>query len=196
MTILNSVNLNQTGHWHFLAGFDFPFHLLAAEPISRIQRRQIPKAQAACDKEWEELVKRSTWDPYTVCEWNLNATEFKRTGVKVHVAKMFEICFVKGAELDDKDPRKNFKGRAVLDGSWVKDKNYEVAFFNEMGLSPATMQSGKAVDVFGLQPGYTIEQADAEAAYTQCDLKGTPTWVRLPEDRCPPELVCDEGWEA
>ena len=48
------------------------------------------------------------------------------------------------------------------------------------------MQAGEAVDVCGLQPGYTIEQADAEAAYTQCDLKGTPTWVRLPEDRWPP----------
>ena len=45
------------------------------------------------------------------------------------------------------------------------------------------MQAGKTVEVFGLQPGYTIERADAEAAYTQCALKGTPTWVRLPEDR-------------
>ena len=47
------------------------------------------------------------------------------------------------------------------------------------------MQAGKAVDSHGLQPDYTIEQADAEAAYTQCELKGTPTWVRLPPDRWP-----------
>ena len=79
------------------------------------------------------------------------------------VATKFEICVVKGAELDDKDPRNIFKGRALLDGSWVKDENYDVALFNEMGLSPATIQAGKAVDVFGLQPGYAIEQADAEA---------------------------------
>ena len=111
----------------------------------------------------------------------------------MHVAKMFEICVVKGAELDDKDPRKTFKGRAVLDGSWVKDENYDVVLFNEMGSSPATMQAGKAVDVFGLQPGYTIEQADAEAAYTQCDLKGTATWVRLPEDIWPPSWFVMNG---
>ena len=103
----------------------------------------------------------------------------------MHVAKMFEIRVVKGAELDDKDPRHIFKGRAVLGGSLGKEENYDEALFNEMGSSPATMQAGKAVDVFGLQPGYTIEQADAEAAYTQCDLKGTPAWVRLPEDRWP-----------
>ena len=119
-----------------------------------------------------KLLKRSTWDPYSVCEWNFIATESKRTGIKVHVAKMFDICVVKGAELDDKDPRNIFKGRGVLDGSWVKDGNCDVALLNEMGSSPAIMQAGKAVDVFGLQPGYSIEQADAEAAYTQCDLKG------------------------
>jgi hypothetical protein len=56
---------------------------------------------------------------------------------------------VKGAELADGDPEKKFKGRAFLDGSWVKDENYEVALFNEMGSSPAIIQAGKAVDCFG-----------------------------------------------
>ena len=44
---------------------------------------------------------------------------------------------------EDSDPRKKFKGRAVLDGSWVKDENYDVALFNEIGSSPANMQAGK-----------------------------------------------------
>ena len=69
----------------------------------------------------------------------------------------------------------------------VKDQNWNVALFNEMGSSPANMQAGKAVDSHGLQRDYTVEQADAEAAYTQCELKGTETWVRLPEDRWPDE---------
>ena len=101
----------------------------------------------------------------------------------MHVAKILEICVVKGAELSESDPRRIYKGRAVLDGSWVKDENYDVALSNELGSSPANMQAGKTVDAFGLQLGYDIQQADAEAAYTQCELKGTPTWVRLPEDR-------------
>ena len=104
MPILTSVNFNQAGHRQFLAEFDFPFNLLVAEHITRTQRRQIPKAQAACDKELEKQFKRSTWDPYTVCEWNFVATESKRMRIKVHGAQMFEICVVKGAELDDKDP--------------------------------------------------------------------------------------------
>ena len=59
---------------------------------------------------------------------------------------------MKGAGLDDKDHRRNIKGLAVLDGSWEKDENYDVVLFNEMGSSPASMQAGKAVDAFVLQP--------------------------------------------
>ena len=80
--------------------------------------------------------------------------------------------------MEDSDPRTIFKGCAVLDGSPVKDENYDVALFKEMGSSPARMQAGKAVDAFGLQPAFDIEQADVAAAYTQCDLKGIETWVR------------------
>ena len=174
-------------HRDHVPDFSYPFNLLVAEPVSKTQRAKIPKAQEACDAEWLKLLKRDTWDPYSVKEWNFVATQARDSGKKVHVARLFEICVVKGAELDDSDSRKKYKGRAVLDGSWVKDENYDVALFNEMGSSPANMQAGKAVDAYGLQRGYDTEQADAEAAYTQCELQGTPTWVRLPEDRWPKE---------
>ena len=102
---------------------------------------------------------------------------------------VFEKCLVKGAELDDADLGKVSKGRAALDDSWVKDENNDVALFDEMGSSPASMQAGTAVDAFGLHPEFDIDQADAEAACTTCDLKGTATWVRLPEDRWPDEWL-------
>ena len=126
-----------------------------------------------------------TWDPSIVQERSSISYDSKRTGIKVCVAQIFEIWVVKKAELAVGDPENKFKGRAVLYGSWVKDEHYEVALFNEMGSSPASMQAGKAVDCFGSQPGYCIQQADAEAANTQCELKGIPTWVRLPDDRWP-----------
>ena len=53
MPIFTSVNSNQTEHRHFLADVDFPLNLLVAELITRTQRKQIPKTQAACDNEWE-----------------------------------------------------------------------------------------------------------------------------------------------
>ena len=53
-------------HRHFIAAFDFPFGVLVAEPVSETQRKQIPKAQAACDTEWDKLLSRIAWDPMTV----------------------------------------------------------------------------------------------------------------------------------
>ena len=43
-----------------------PFNLLVAEPASRKQRAQNPKAQAACNIEWNKLLKWTTWDPSIV----------------------------------------------------------------------------------------------------------------------------------
>ena len=49
------------------------------------------------------------------------------------------------------------------------------------------MESGKCVDAWGCLPGHDLEQADAEQAYVQARLTGTPTWVLLPEDQWPQE---------
>ena len=49
------------------------------------------------------------------------------------------------------------------------------------------MQACTIMDAYGLQPGYSEEQADAESAYTQTTLKLLATWVRLPDDRWPKE---------
>ena len=53
-------------HRHLIATFDFPFNVLVAEPVSKTQRKQLPKAEAACDKEWDKSLLRTTWDPVTV----------------------------------------------------------------------------------------------------------------------------------
>ena len=50
------------------------------------------------------------------------------------------------------------------------------------------MCAGKICDAFGIsEEDFVIEQADALQAYCQTELKGIPTWVRLPEDRWPDE---------
>ena len=45
--------------------------------------------------------------------------------------------------------------------------NWDYALFAELGSSPASMASAKAVDAFGLLPGHCKQYADAEQAYTQ-----------------------------
>ncbi len=91
------------------------------------------------------------------------------------------------AELNEGDPRRKFKGRVVFQGNNVRDQNWNVAMFQELSSCPATMDAARAADCYGLAPGNTIQQADAEQAYTQSALGGTETWVRLPQDQWPPE---------
>ena len=57
--------------------------------------------------------------------------------------------------------------------------------FQELSSCPATMEAAKAADCYGLLEGHVVEQADAEQAYTQSKLGGTPTWIRLPRERWP-----------
>ena len=49
------------------------------------------------------------------------------------------------------------------------------------------MEAGKAADCYGCVPEHDCEQADAEQAYVQAELKGTETWVALPEVAWPDE---------
>ena len=49
------------------------------------------------------------------------------------------------------------------------------------------MEAAKIIDVFGSQPGYSKQQADARQAYTQALFTGIETWVRLPRNRWPKE---------
>ena len=47
------------------------------------------------------------------------------------------------------------------------------------------MEASKTADFYGCQEGHTIEVADAEQAYVQADMKGTPTWITLPWEEIP-----------
>ena len=64
-----------------------------------------------------------------------------------------------------------------------------MAIFQELASQPATLEASCAADAYGCLEGHTIEQADAEQAYVQAVMKGTPTYVRLPRHQWP------EGWD-
>ena len=78
-----------------------------------------------------------------------------------------------------------WKGRSVFHK--VSDENDDHAIFAELGSSPASMEAAKIIDVFGSQPGYSTQQADARQAYTQALFTGIETWVCLPRNRWPKE---------
>ena len=79
----------------------------------------------------------------------------------------------------------------MFQGNNVWDEKNEVAMFQELSSGPASMQAGRAVDLHGLLPGHTIQQADARQAYTQSLLGGVKTYVRLPREAWPQKWIDD-----
>ena len=69
------------------------------------------------------------------------------------------------------------------------DQNYAAAMFQDLGSSLATMEASKAADFAGCMPGNEMQQADAEQAYVQAELKGPETWIQIPPEHWPPEWV-------
>ena len=51
------------------------------------------------------------------------------------------------------------------------------------------MEAARCADAYSLMPEHTVQQADAEQAYIQAEIDGTPTCVRLPRDQWPKSLV-------
>ena len=99
---------------------------------------------------------------------------------------LFEICVEKGSELAPK--LRKYKGRAVFQGNRVKNQDWEAAMFQDLGPSPASMEAGKAADIFGSFPRHNIEQADAEQAYVLASMDPpVKTWVLLRESQWPAE---------
>ena len=160
-----------------------------ARPVSKKERLESAGARASLEKEWSRLRKIDTWDESRVREWSDVAAEARKSRLKVHVGRIFDICVEKGSELPLGDPARKFKGRVVFQGNQVKDENWEVAMFQDLSSCPATMEAGKACDLVGSLDGHDIQQSDAEQAYTQSKLGGDPTWVRLPREQWP------ESWK-
>lgn len=75
-----------------------------------------PKAQAALDEEWENLRSKGVWDESRVKECRKIVDDARAAKQTVHLGRIFEACYEKGAELDPGNPLRKFKGRTVFQG--------------------------------------------------------------------------------
>ena len=95
----------------------------------------------------------------------------------MHFARLCELLYEKNSELPDDDPLKAYKGRAVVLGNQMKDESFDYAQFQDQGSAPPVMEAVRAAEALSLIEGYCQKESDAESAYTQAFLKGTPTFV-------------------
>ena len=165
------------------------YSALVARPVGPKEISEVPEAQKSLDVEWEKLEKKKAWDYSGVQEWETLSQKARKTGEKIHVGKVFEICVEKGSELERGNPLRKYKGRTVFQGNNVKDESSDTALFSELGSSPANMEAGKSIDCYGSMPGNRVSQGDGKQAYTQALMKGIKTMVRIPRNRWPKSWI-------
>ena len=105
------------------------------------------------------------------------------------MGRVIDICVEKKSEFEEGNPNRKFKRRLVFEGCYVKDERNNSANLADIASCPATMEAGNAADGYGLLSGHDVQQADGESAYTQAQLGGEETWIRLPPDRWPKEWI-------
>ena len=113
--------------------------------------------------------------------------EAKAKNIEMHFGDVILIASQKGSELDDDDPEKIMKGRAVFRGDNVRDEFDKYAFFDDKSSNPASTEAAKAGVNYGLLKGHKSTQADGKQAYTQSKLGGPLTWLSLPKHLRPKE---------
>ena len=92
---------------------------------------------------------------------------------------------VENPDLPAGGPRRKYKGRVVFQGKNVVNLNWDANMFQDLCNAPATMDVSSIADCYWRIPRHACEQSDADRAYIQASLKGTPTWVSLPQGQWP-----------
>ena len=126
----------------------------------------------------------------SVRSWREVASEASAKNKTIHMARAFGIMVRKHAE--NAEIAKTKYG-VVYQGNAVFTQNFEVAFFQDLGSSPVSIEGGQCVVSYGLFDDHVVQQADAEKAYIQALLEGPETWVMLPEEAWPKEWYRADG---
>ena len=150
-------------------------------PVKLEVARGIPEAKAALDAEFAKLEGKSTWDMSSVREKDDVVKEARQKGTDVHFGDIMPLVFLKNAQLSE--DQQKYKGRVVFRGDNIRDQDGCLAIFTEQGTSSSHLSAAKILDAIARLPGNDGQDSDASGAYTQAELKGTETWVRLPRDR-------------
>ena len=154
--------------------------MCVARPVAREEYTKSPEAMQAYWKEWLNMENVGVWNWNSLCEWDEVAADAKAKNEEVHFGYLFGIMVEKGSEHPVGDVRRYYKYRVVFQGSMVKDQNWEVALFNEMASTPATLEASRISDIYSCLPKHGVDSRDVFMAYLQAKMKGTPTYIMLP----------------
>merc|ERR1712016_543184 len=136
------------------------------KPINDWRNR--PEAKAAVEKEFVKLEQIPAWNVKDVQERSKVKKDSDKSGIPVHFAELMALCFLKNAELEKH--LQKYKGRLVLRGDNIRDKDGVQAVFTKQGASASDLVAAKSFDAVARMPGMAGSAADCVSAYTQVKL--------------------------
>ncbi len=129
-----------------------------------------PNGREAVMSEWTQLKNMKCWDEASVTEYQAVKNKAIKDNRAVHFDRLFELCHIKHSELPESEWK--FKGRVVFAGNAVTDEFSNAALFQDLQSSASLMSASKMLDYVGMMDGNSVEQSDAQQAYTQALLMG------------------------
>ena len=162
--------------------------------------RQLPRSEvlsredaiAAIKKEFDGIGAMGTWDLGSVEEEESVKKRAIESGQTIHLADLLAICSEKHVELEPK--YRSLKGRVCYRGDQARNEKGNLALYQTMSASPASITAANAIISYGLMCGHKISSADAIKAYLQSLLNSlAETWVRLPREVWPASWFGEDG---
>ena len=153
-------------HRNKITDQQLPFPAAVSRPVSRKEMLENPEALKNMRDERSGLTEQGTFEFGTaknplIYEYDAIRYEGKKNDEEIHFGRVHGIMVEKHWQLPKEDPRRKFKGRAVLLGNKVTNQNIESAFFQDLGNSPATFEAARWADLYGLLPNNSVMLADA-----------------------------------
>ena len=146
-------------------------------PCNEVLSRE--DAFQAIRKEFQGIASMGTWDWDSVAEESSVKRDALNRGETIHLADLLAICSEKHVELEP--AYRQLKGRVCYRGDAARTESGNIALYQTLSASPASIVAANAIICFGLMRGCKVSTADAVKAYLQSDLKSLcATWVRLP----------------
>ena len=162
--------------------------------------RQLPRnevlsredALQAIRKEFQGIASMGTWDWDSVAEESSVKRDALNRGETIHLADLLAICSEKHVELEP--AYRQLKGRVCYRGDAARTESGNIALYQTLSASPASIVAANAIICFGLMRGCKVSTADAVKAYLQSDLNSLcATWVRLPKEVWPETWFDKQG---
>ena len=160
--------------------------------LSRAEIMGREDALRAIQKEFDGIGAMGAWRLDSVREEDEVRAEALRENKTIHLADLLAICSEKNVELEPS--KRSLKGRVCYRGDAARDASGNLALYQTLSASPASIVAANATIAFGMLENHKVTSADAVKAYLQALLKSlAKTWIRLPRQVWPSEWLYEDG---